>query len=96
MYDGLENVSNAVRILVSSNKPVFGRLDDAMTEFLIACTAKSLWPDNIVSRAEKLEREFRAAEADGTLSSVASNLAIDVLEIHESLRLAIFEQRLKS
>lgn len=95
MFDGLNHVSDAVEILLTSNEPLPGRLRKAMAEFFVAYVTKDEWPEDVWQMADKLDKDFAKAEVQGSVEAEANRLAHELWYIHDSIRLALFEAHLR-
>ena len=100
MFQGLDHVRNAVRILVSHNAMVNQRLYCAASEFSAAMQHPDEWPDDLFGRAREVHQYLTAkgsfdktiggmdvSEAQMTAEEIFDiSMAVSAASIHEMNR----------
>ncbi len=86
MFQGLDHVSQAVRILVARNAMLNQRLYEAAREFSAALKRPDQWPADLLSRARRVEEKLTAkGRIDKTINGMdvlaASQIAEEIFEL---------------
>ncbi len=90
MFQGLDHVGKAVRILASRNAMLNQRLYEAAREFSAALLRPEEWPEDLLDKAQDIHRKLTArGRIDKTIVAMDVSAAAEVAEEILDLSVAI-------
>ncbi len=90
MFQGLDHVGKAVRILASRNAMLNQRLYEAAREFSAALLRPEEWPEDLLDKAQDIHRKLTArGRIDQTIVGMDVSAAAEVAEEILDLSVAI-------
>ncbi len=90
MFQGLDHVSRAVRILVGRNAMLNQRLYEAAREFSLALQRPDQWPRDLLEKARSVENKLTArGRIDKTINAMDVSVAGEIAQEMYSLAMAV-------
>lgn len=90
MFQGLDHVSRAVRILVGRNAMLNQRLYEAAREFSLAMQRPEQWPPALLEKARGVEKKLTAkGRIDKTINAMDASAAGEIAQEMYSLAMAV-------
>lgn len=93
MFQALDHVGQAVRILVGRNATLHQRLFEAADQFALALQCSESWPADLLQRARQIAKQLTArGRLDTTInamdSATAGRLAEEIYELAVAIEIA--------